>query len=77
MFTLLPSRLYGQESEKEREKVHAKVSGGVEVFAVAHIYTSFDDTFVQVTDRGRGTAEVQVRAELRSATIRDLQDAKG
>ena len=47
------------KKEKEIEEVttvQQKVSGGEEYFAVAHIFASFNDTFVHITDlSGRET----------------------
>merc|ERR1712039_889455 len=45
-----------KETEEVQVSLGPQVREGVEVFAVAHIYASFNDTFVHVTDlSGRET----------------------
>ncbi len=40
----------GKKVEEENIKIGPQVAEGVNVFGVAHIFASFNDTFVHVTD---------------------------
>merc|ERR1711981_139789 len=54
--TMAPRKGKKEKTEEVQVSLGPQVREGVEVFAVAHIYASFNDTFVHVTDlTGRET----------------------
>eukprot|EP01084_Bolivina_argentea_P143102 251351_1 len=52
----MPGKKVRERKEEEKKALGPKVAEGENVFAIAHIYASFNDTFVHVTDlSGRET----------------------
>lgn len=49
-FRVMAAKRKGKKVEEENIKLGPQVAEGENVFGVAHIFASFNDTFVHITD---------------------------
>merc|ERR1712027_223324 len=60
-----------EKTEEVQVSLGPQVREGVEVFAVAHIYASFNDTFVHITDLSGKETVIRVTGGMKVKADRD------